>query len=173
MSYQDDDGKSAARRVREQNIFMLAPLSYRLRDGFMAPEDAQTAEDQAFAKSHGLEPIQQELRYSLIHYRGIEVGDGWLPLVQELSEKMERVLQEMVANSVPVELLPGIVQVKEKFGSLSVGIRGFGDIGIPVAIKKIRDEADVQAATTCESCSAPGTLNATGYQSVLCKDCRA
>ncbi len=77
---------AARRELREQSIFALAPLCYRLQHGYMAPEDALNASDIAFAVSHGLEPIPQELRYPVIQYRGIEVGDGWFALVQTISE---------------------------------------------------------------------------------------
>jgi hypothetical protein len=163
--------KPAARRLREQNILVLAPLTYRLRKGFMAPEDAITEEDLVFEKSCGFEPTPQELRFPVIFHRGIECGDGWLAIVQDLSEKIERELLDMVASAVPVAKLPGIVQVKEKYGGLSVGIRGFKGVGIPDAVRAIIEDAENKAAVTCELCGAPGTLIKTGYMSVLCKDC--
>jgi len=163
--------KPDARELREQSIFALAPLCYRLRKGYMDPDDALVASDIAFAVLHGLEPISQELRYPVIHYRGIECGDGWLELVQDLSVKIERVLNDMVSNGVPVSALPGVTQIKQKFGSLSVHMRGFGGVRMPVTIRQILDEADHQASVTCELCSAPGALRKSGYITVLCDEC--
>ncbi len=80
-------------------------------------------------------------------------------------------LNEMVANGVPLSELPGVVQVKQKFGRLSVGMRGFGDVGVPRTIRQILDEADHQASITCELCGSPGTLRKEGYMAVYCDDC--
>lgn len=160
------------RELREQSIFALAPLCYRLRQGYLDPDDALVASDIEFARAHGFEPIRQRLRYPVIHSRGIECGDGWLALVQELSVKIERVLHDMVADGVLVSVLPGVTQVKQKFGGLSIHMRGFGGVRMPETIRRILDEADQQASIACELCGSPGTLRKEGYMIVECDECR-
>jgi len=83
---------------------------------------------------------------------GFEVGDGWEPLIRELSEKLEALDEEVVAR-----------QVKEKFGSLRFYIRG----GTEAAYDLIA-EAEGKSGTTCEECGEPGSIRSPSGRWLSC-----
>jgi hypothetical protein len=69
---------------------------------------------------------------------GIDCDDGWEPLLRSLSEKIS-----------PLGVLA--IQVKEKFGQLRFYYVG----GTPETTALIH-QAEVDSATICEVCGAPG-----------------
>lgn len=96
----------------------------------------------------------------------VSMGDGWVPIIDELCAFVEPVLAGM-----PVESRPHILQVKEKFG----GLRVYMSEPIDIIERAIR-RAEVLCAKTCELCGAPGTLGArdgSTWISTLCEPCRA
>jgi len=155
----------------EQKIFNSAPLFFRLRQGYWEPEEVISEEDIAYAQEIGITIPTQELRFPVIRYWGIELGPGWMQIVAEMAPKIERVLEKMVAQGVPVEELPGVVQIKEKLHSLRVGLRGFRPILIPQTIKDLIDEAEEHCRATCMTCGRAKPKLPTS--TVVCDRCAA
>lgn len=80
-------------------------------------------------------------------YFGLEVGDGWLPILEELFEKLsEKVLTHELHDF-------RISQVKEKFGGLRVYTRNGNE-----ATASLIREAVEKASHTCDVCAKPGEL---------------
>jgi hypothetical protein len=82
---------------------------------------------------------------------GIECHSGWRQVIEALLEALERaILAE------PVERRHGlrIVQLKEKFGRLTVHLASEGTVAMKAAIAS----AEERSVRTCEVCSAAGVL---------------
>lgn len=94
-------------------------------------------------------------------HRGFECGDGWFNLLYDMSMKLEAHLKEMPAS----ERFKA-VQVKEKFGSLSVCLSGYDEV-----TEKIIREAEVVANRTCEKCGNPGVPMEARWDHVFCNAC--
>lgn len=95
---------------------------------------------------------------------GFECGDGWEPLVRELSKKIEDY------NTTSFDWPPTVaIQVKEKFGSL----RFYISCG-PDWIHDLIEEYEEKSETTCEICGQPGTMCQKGsWLKTLCNEHRA
>lgn len=95
-----------------------------------------------------------------------EHGDGWEPLIRELS----RALESLIVAQLPDRLLghavslPVAVEVKQNMGALHFVVEG---AVTPLMVEAIND-AELRARQTCEQCGAPGTLSQTGWRSVTC-----
>ena len=93
---------------------------------------------------------------------GFECGDGWEPLIRELSKKIEEY------NNTSYDLPTVAIQVKEKFGSLRFYIN-YG----PRWIHDLLDEYEDKSEETCETCGRPGQLCERGtWVKTLCEDHR-
>jgi hypothetical protein len=91
---------------------------------------------------------------------GLEVGDGWVPVVDDLFANIAALLkQRPIANF-------KIVQVKEKFGGLRVYTRHASP-----AILKLIDAAERICAETCETCGGKGSMQESGWMRVICDPC--
>ena len=92
---------------------------------------------------------------------GFECGDGWIPLIEEMSEK----IQDTLESRCPEHLDKfRILQVKEKFGTLRVYTNLYLD-----AIEDIIDEYVKLSSVTCEVCGNRGSLHLIrGWFSTLC-----
>jgi len=88
---------------------------------------------------------------------GIEVGDGWFSLIDEMCSQLEKLATEDVY----------FVQIKEKFG----GLRAYLNWQTEAMDEAIR-QAECESERTCEACGKPGTQNGGGWISTLCEDCR-
>jgi hypothetical protein len=104
---------------------------------------------------------------------GPSTGPGWEKLLWECSEQIEKELQS-VRYLFPVEALPRVVQVKEKFGTLRFYI-GDGKGRLPEEvmnnINNIISKAEGKSANTCESCGEPGESRSGGWVKTLCDSC--
>lgn len=99
--------------------------------------------------------------------RGIECGDGWFQILLDLSSKIEPELRAMLDDGTPIEDLPRVVQVKEKFG----GLRFYMNQHSEKWLKWIR-EAEAAARTSCECCGAQAFMHRRGgYLQILCPEC--
>lgn len=100
--------------------------------------------------------------------RGIECGDGWYHLLDQLCAWLQNLTDE--------EGCPQVVarQVKSKFGGLRFYYRLEGDQSEPCAamIRGAISFASIFAESVCERCGAPGQRNETGWIFTLCDDCR-
>lgn len=91
-------------------------------------------------------------------YRGIDVGDGWLPLIRDLHEQL-------------TIIAPGyeVMQIKAKFGGLRYYVMTpAGHDGIAAAVRRAIAVAEHKADVTCVICGAEATERI-GMQPV-CKD---
>ena len=96
---------------------------------------------------------------------GFECGDGWEPLIRDLSLQLEFLNEN---SPVWVEA----VQVKEKFGTLrfyTTILRGgkfWADI-----VYALTDYAEDKSAYTCEWCGKRGKVRQDGWVRTLCDIC--
>ena len=91
---------------------------------------------------------------------GYECDDGWLPLIEELFNKIEKML-----DNAPTFF--EITQVKEKYGTLRVYA-----VGETEEILNLIDEYEVISSKTCEFCGKPGELrDKKHWYKTLCKKC--
>lgn len=91
-------------------------------------------------------------------------GDGWEPLIRELSEKLQAEVDKMP----PEEKESFVVeQVKEKFGTLRYYVSHYTD-----KINDLIQEAEEKSAVTCENCGAPGKQYEGGWILTQCDGCR-
>lgn len=94
----------------------------------------------------------------------LEIGDGWLPLVYELSSKIEPIIQQMNAE---VQEECFVAQVKEKYAELRFYMSS--------STKEIDDiiaHYEEVAQKTCEYCGGPGKLDKrTSWLSIRCEKC--
>jgi hypothetical protein len=98
---------------------------------------------------------EQYPRMFIPQFWGIEVGDGWKPLVDEVVTRLAQLPDP-----------PQITQVKEKFGNLTIYLTSYS----PDA-QDILDEVEERASLICEYCGAPGEERDTGWIKVLCDAC--
>lgn len=105
------------------------------------------------------EALQERFPKNGRYWTGIDIGDGWMPIVIELDQKL-------------IELYPDykLAQVKEKFGGLRFYVEG-----IPWQSEgsKLIDEAEAKSYETCEECGAPGKGTTSGgyWIKTLCETC--
>lgn len=98
---------------------------------------------------------------------GLEHGDGWLPLIEDLCAAIQQRVDYQKKKD-PTFRQVEVLQVKEKFGSLRFYISG-GDEHIHGMIEM----AERVSARTCEECGAPGKMNGKGWLRVRCEPCEA
>jgi len=98
------------------------------------------------------------LQKSLMGF-GLEVGDGWYKILEELITKIAELDKEKRVK---------VVQVKEKFGGLRFYINSGTD-----EIFNVIDEAEAKSLITCEQCGKVGSIDVThGWMLTLCEDCK-
>lgn len=122
---------------------------------------------------------------TLICY-GLEVGDGWLPLIDELSAKLETMIVGYLNENPNAECEkclepknehtstdhvyyphhPKAAQVKEKYA----GLRYYLTIGTQPMFDVI-SEYESKSYRTCENCGGPGKRYGGGWLVTLCSDC--
>jgi len=91
-----------------------------------------------------------------------EVGDGWLDMLLELSQK----IQEFIDDGVETPEF-SVVQVKSKFGGLR-----FYNNGCMPETELLIDEYEKKSAETCELCGKPAKSVVFGHwYYTLCKNC--
>lgn len=94
-------------------------------------------------------------------------GDGWEPLIRELSQGLEEEIQEYREDCPDSGVWPKAVQVKEKFGTLRFYMT-FKTPGMAALIRKAEDKS----AVTCEVCGKPGEgRSQRSWIMTLCEEC--
>lgn len=73
------------------------------------------------------------------------VGKGWWPIVEEYLPQIVRLAPEC-------EII-----VKEKFGTLRIGV--YGQMSDRDEVMRFKREAELASATVCEECGNPGKLH--------------
>lgn len=94
---------------------------------------------------------------------GFAVGEGWEPIIRELSAKLEAIILTLPAGEREEYAAE---QVKEKFG----GLRFYLTQGTDEMYAAI-NEAEAKCGKTCESCGEPGSTRGGGYIRVACDKC--
>lgn len=134
-------------------------------------------EEKLFSKYEFYRPELPQTQ-SLICF-GLEVGKGWYPLIEELSEKLNELYlkekEKVEINKQAKALLQdeevfyfNVFQVKEKFGTLRFYVDGGTD-----EMHKLINEYEVKTEITCEMCGAPGERTTTnGWVKTLCNTCK-
>lgn len=94
---------------------------------------------------------------------GIECGEGWYKIIDELSAKLTKLILEL-----PEEERKHFraAQVKEKFGTLRFYMGCETD-----DMSKAIAEAEDATAVTCETCGKPGKIRPGGWVVVRCDEC--
>lgn len=83
----------------------------------------------------------------------LEVGPGWLPILEQLFAELEQLREP-----------PQVGSVKSKFARLRISHSGANE-----QAKQLFAQAERAAAITCERCNSPGaTVEVRGEWSVLC-----
>jgi len=90
---------------------------------------------------------------------GFECGDGWLPILEELFEGFQKLVDKRDDTSFKVE------QVKQKYGTLRVYHNG-GD-----EYEALVDRAEAMSEFTCEVCGQQGMMRDDGWMMVRCDRC--
>jgi hypothetical protein len=96
---------------------------------------------------------------------GFECGDGWEPLLRDLSAKLEAAIALLPADEQPQYKA---MQVKEKFGTL----RFYLTMGTDEMYDLI-EVAEGVSGRTCEGCGQPGSMHSEGWMFVNCDGCAA
>lgn len=95
---------------------------------------------------------------------GFGVGDGWYKLLNRLSKKLERLIEQVPSKD---RKHCKASQVKEKYGGLRFYMTASTD-EMEEAIKV----AEKESFRTCESCGEPGALKVDcGWVTVRCGSC--
>ena len=98
---------------------------------------------------------------------GFSCADGWLPLIERLSDHIEaEIVRLRDEDGVAEKDLPEAKQVKEKLGGLRFYVFPAND-KIFAAVMAAREEAD----RTCEYCGTPGKLCEKGAIATCCNAC--
>lgn len=103
-------------------------------------------------------------RYPILSW-GLEHGDGWLSLIEDLCYLIQAHVNCKLAKDSNT-LQPKIQQVKEKFGGLRFYMHNCDDYmcGLITMAEKI-------STSTCEECGMPGTIRGKGWIRVRCDAC--
>jgi len=106
-----------------------------------------------------------------LDYWGIEVGDGWYELLDQLSATFEEAISDAVAQGMPIFECPRAGQIKEKFGQLRVYVGGHKGLN-PSVVEEIAN-AERKSSETCESCGKPGSIRREAWIHVACDECES
>jgi hypothetical protein len=94
---------------------------------------------------------------------GFSCGDGWFDLIWDLSEKLEKLIEE---GDWEEGRRPKAFQVKEKFGSLCFYL-SYGS----EEMTSLCDDAERRSIEVCESCGNPGEIRKLSWVKTLCSTC--
>jgi hypothetical protein len=94
---------------------------------------------------------------------GFEIGDGWIPIMRELCEKIQAEIDSDPEAYKDLEF----TQVKEKWGGLRVYLNYYYP-----KIEELVDDAEAKSFETCEVCGKPGKLREDrSWIVTLCDEC--
>jgi hypothetical protein len=104
-------------------------------------------------------------KHQTLLYHGLAVDNGWYHLIDELSSKLEALIELAPEGSPEREIRA--VQIKEKFGGLRFYLEGQHH----PQMSELIHEAENQSMKICETCGAPGERRFTGWVKTLCEPC--
>ncbi len=100
------------------------------------------------------------------------VGDGWADVVARMFDRIENAL---AGEPLPTKV--ALIDVKEKYGTLTVSILAPVGPETDAAIDRAIVLAEMRSECTCDECGAPGRLRSTmgqaGWLAVKCDDHRS
>ena len=103
--------------------------------------------------------LRQKLENDYSFVPDLEIGDGWLDLIDKLC-------YDLVNLPVPEDFR--VIQVKEKFG----GLRFYCNF-YPEGVNKLVSEAENKSYKICERCGSANEVKQEGsWIKTLCKNCR-
>jgi hypothetical protein len=108
--------------------------------------------DEEVMKKYSIVEPDPTLRNNLMAF-GFEVGDGWRPLVIELLDKIQKIVDENPEYS---ELK--ITEIKSKYASLRVYLNYYFE-----EIEKLIDEYEKMSIHICEVCGEKGKVRNINY----------
>lgn len=97
---------------------------------------------------------------------GLEVGEGWLPMIDEMSAKIEAEIQQWIKDNPGAEFHPRASQVKEKYGGLRFYMMTSTD-----KMEEIISEYEALSETICDECGKPGEIKGGGWLVCNCDEC--
>lgn len=103
---------------------------------------------------------------------GIDCGIGWYSIIDELSNKVEA-LNQQIASQARLRKIPVFVeftQVKEKFATLRIYFSAPSNETYDLVTQWI-NEAEDKSAKTCETCGNPGHWTNYGWHRTMCDTC--
>jgi hypothetical protein len=123
------------------------------------------------AKSAKIESIRDRFSRYMDDVSHLEVGEGWLLIIDSMFDGVKRCLADA---DLPAEVVR-FTQIKEKFGTLRVYWNFDYDLEIPenvrTDIQAIVDHVEDLSACTCETCGVPGELRSGSWIKTLCDGC--
>jgi hypothetical protein len=105
-----------------------------------------------------------------IAHWGIECGQGWYPIIEDLAAWLEN---EALALKARKKRPPVMSQVKEKFGVITIYINGFPSMRFFEELYPRLEAAYAKSKTVCEICGEPGTFRGDGWMRMRCDKCEA
>lgn len=102
---------------------------------------------------------------------GIQAGDGWFGIVDEVCAQYERYLEAHKLAGLPEAGWLRAVQISETRGMLRVGRVGRGTLDVPEELMASLLKADALSAKTCERCGQPGERREGDLIGVACNRC--
>ena len=93
---------------------------------------------------------------------GFQHGKGWLPLIDDLCNDIEKYCEKMKIK------IPVVSQVKQKLGGLRFYLIDRSD----ATISRMIHQAETVSYHVCESCGLPGHLGQKKLLATLCDPCR-
>lgn len=102
--------------------------------------------------------------------RGVECGDGWFALIDRVCRACEDEIDVLASQGVTKEHWPRVAQIKEKFGSLRLYIKGH----VPDEVREeILPAARCESRRICAQCGTPRKPWQIGSPRTLCDSCEA
>jgi len=103
--------------------------------------------------------------------RGVEAGDGWYAIIHDLLRNIESTALAAGLDAIKPNW-PQILQIKSKFGALSVSIDASAlETSDIKAVRTLIATAEAASLKTCETCGEPGALIGSYWLRVLCHGC--
>ncbi|TDE35440.1 hypothetical protein [Antarcticimicrobium sediminis] len=92
------------------------------------------------------------------YFLGLEVGHGWLSLVERMLSDLEQLVE-------PGHEAIKVTDIKSKAGELHVSLEYYSD-----KIDEIIEKFEAEALKTCEFCGQPGRPRGPGWPITLCDE---
>lgn len=162
----------------QRQLFLRFPLFFRkpgYRLSFDRPLNANLVCDGVFgeyvvhvpAGGEDAPPYRVSDRTS-IDIHGIECGNWWFRIIDDVAAAFELEIREMMADGINSHEWPRAAAIKEKLGTLRFAVTG----RLHPALRELLEDAETLSANTCKDCGSIGHLhNRQGVMVCLCHGC--